>query len=66
MLREVLMAEALAVRSCVAPECAMCRGVAPANIAVIGNPEQFCSLLCCKIFYSRPTKWIDQHRREMQ
>ena len=60
------MAEALAVQSYVTLECSMCGGAAPGKIAVIGNPEQFCSLTCCKIFYSRPTKWVEQHRREMQ
>lgn len=31
---------------------------------VHGNPERFCDLTCCKIFYSRPVGQISTHRRE--
>jgi hypothetical protein len=58
------MVQALAVRSYITPECSMCQDAAPAKVGVVGNPEHFCSLVCCKIFYSRPAKWIIQHRRE--
>ncbi len=31
---------------------------------VEGNPERFCDLTCCKIFYSRPMSVISKHRKE--
>lgn len=48
-------------------ECDCCNdAIVDAPIVVIGNEEKFCSLSCCKIFYSRPTKWISIFRKEKQ
>jgi hypothetical protein len=43
----------------------MCHDAVAQQVTVVGNPERFCSLVCAKIFYSRPTKWINQHRKEL-
>jgi CO dehydrogenase/acetyl-CoA synthase beta subunit len=59
------MGNAVAASSYVTPKCSMCQDAAPVKVCVVGNPERFCSLTCCKIFYSRPTKWICQHRSEV-
>lgn len=57
------MANALAVKSYISPECSMCSGNAPAKVRVVGNPEIFCGLQCCRIYYSRPNEWIREQRR---
>lgn len=57
------MSTALAVY--VMPSCDTCdEGITDAPIFVQGNDEMFCSLACCKIFYSRTTRWISQFRKE--
>lgn len=50
---------------CTMVACDMCdETVLGATYFVHGNPDRFCSLVCCKIFYSQPNKWIHQHRKE--
>lgn len=57
------MGKALAVY--VMPSCDMCdEAITDAPFGVADNPELFCSLVCCKIFYCRPLRWIAQHRKE--
>lgn len=49
------------------PDCDTCdEGISDAPFLVLGNPELFCSLTCCKIFYLRSTRWISQHRKEKE
>jgi hypothetical protein len=57
------MANAPTAKPYVHQDCHMCRDTAQ-GIRVVGNPEVFCSMRCCKIFYSRPVEWISQHRKE--
>lgn len=46
-------------------ECDCCNdAITDAPIFVHGNNELFCSLTCCKIFYSREVKWISLFRKE--
>ena len=46
-------------------ECDTCNGaITDAPFLVLGTPERFCSLVCCKIFYTRTTGWISTHRKE--
>ena len=44
--------------------CAMCREAVTQPFSVVGNPERFCDLTCCRIFYSRPVTWIRKAREE--
>jgi hypothetical protein len=56
---------AFAVRPYVMPACDCCNEtITGALFMVEGNPERFCSLVCTRIFYARPTRWISQHRKE--
>lgn len=60
--REEEMSNALPVRI---PECSMCRETCTmGTYRVNKNPEVFCSLQCCRIFYGRPNSHISVHRKE--
>ena len=49
----------------VMPECSTCHnGCAVGTFRVGKNPEVFCSLICCKIFYCYPVPVISQLRKE--
>jgi hypothetical protein len=50
---------------CTMVPCDMCdETVMGATYFVHGTPDRFCSLVCCKIFYSQPNTWISKHRKE--
>ena len=60
------MGKALIIKPYVTPECDSCNeAVTQSPYAVHGNPERFCSLVCCKIFYAQPNAAIRQHRQEV-
>jgi hypothetical protein len=59
------MGQALIAKRHVTPSCDTCdTALSPNAYYVEGNPERFCDLTCCRIFYSWPVKVISQRRRE--
>ena len=59
------MGLALIARPYITPSCDTCdNALGPGATYVQGNPERFCDLTCCRIFYSRPLRSITQLRKE--
>ena len=59
------MGQALIVKPYVTPGCDTCdTALGPGTYYVEGNPERFCDLTCCRIFYARPVTVIRKHREE--
>jgi hypothetical protein len=59
------MGLALVARPYLALSCDTCDGaLGPRCYYVEGNPERFCDLTCCRIFYSWPVTVIRKLREE--